>query len=312
MSLRISTSQLQQLGLSNIQDKQAQLAKLQKQIATGERLSVASESPADFTQVLGLDETLSRVERFSKNIDTIQHRLGLGETTLGRISDVVGRTRELALQAANGTQNSQSRSAIAAELEQRLDELMALANSEDGTGRYLFGGTQDGRPPFSQAGNTITYNGNQIARQISIGPEQRIAENDPGSELFLRIRDENGDIESLFTSVQNLIDTARRVPANATEAAAQQSGFQQAIAKLANAQGHLLDAQAEIGTRLVAVESVQEQHEAAALQIKNTLSSVQDTDMASAISDLQAQLSALEVSQQSFVRIQNLSLFSLL
>ena len=60
------------------------------------------------------------------------------------------------------------------------------------------------------------------------------------------------------------------------------------------------------------MESVQEQHEAAALQIKTTLSSVRDTDMASAISDLQAQLSALEVSQQSFVRIQNLSLFSLL
>ena len=156
MSLRISTSQLQQLGLSNIQDKQAQLAKLQKQIATGERLSVASESPADFTQVLGLDETLSRVEGFSKNIDTIQHRLGLGETTLGRISDVVGRTRELALQAANGTQNSQSRTAIAAELEQRLNELVALANSEDGTGRYLFGGTQDGRPPATRSATTAT------------------------------------------------------------------------------------------------------------------------------------------------------------
>lgn len=310
--MRISTAQLQQLGLGNIQNQQARLAELQKQIASGQKLSVASDNPADFTQAIGLDETLSRVERFGKNIESMRSRLNLGESTLGQIGGVVGRLRELSVQAANGTQNSQSRSAIAAELEQRLGELVALANSEDGTGRYLFGGTSDGQPPFEQAGTAVNYRGNQQARQMSVGPDQRLPENEPGSELFLRIRDQNGQVESLFTTVQNLINTTRSVPTTAAETAAQQTGFATALSKLESAQNHLLDSRAEVGTRLNTLDSIQERHEAASLQIKTTLSGVRDTDMAAAISDLQAQLTALEVSQQSFVRIQNLSLFSLL
>ena len=49
-----------------------------------------------------------------------------------------------------------------------------------------------------------------------------------------------------------------------------------------------------------------------ALQLKETLSDVQDLDYAEAISRLNLQLVALQAAQQTFVRVQGLSLFNFL
>jgi len=48
------------------------------------------------------------------------------------------------------------------------------------------------------------------------------------------------------------------------------------------------------------------------LQIATDLSAVENVDLSEAVSRMSQQLGALEASQQSFVRIQNLSLFNFL
>ena len=48
------------------------------------------------------------------------------------------------------------------------------------------------------------------------------------------------------------------------------------------------------------------------MQLQQTLSQLRDVDMIDGVARLQSQLASLEVSQQAYLRLQNLSLFRLM
>ena len=64
--------------------------------------------------------------------------------------------------------------------------------------------------------------------------------------------------------------------------------------------------------RLNRIDSLRESNDAFTLQLQETLSEVRDLDVTEAISRLNLQLVALQAAQQSYVRIQGLSLFNFL
>ena len=88
-----------------------------------------------------------------------------------------------------------SRKAISTELKAIYAGLLDLANSTDGAGRYLFGGTSDGSAPFAIAGGSVIYSGDQTQRQVEVAPDMFVADTLPGSEVFLRLRTGDGRID---------------------------------------------------------------------------------------------------------------------
>ena len=77
-------------------------------------------------------------------------------------------------------------------MRQRLGQLVDIANSRDGAGRFLFSGNLDATTPVSVMGNSYTYNGDQGQREIQIGDSRRIFDGDSGDDVFFRIRAGNG------------------------------------------------------------------------------------------------------------------------
>jgi len=69
---------------------------------------------------------------------------------------------------------------------------------------------------------------------------------------------------------------------------------------------------ARVGARLNSTEDQTNINESSLLQVRETLSGIQDLDFAEAISQLEQQRTSLQAAQQSFVRIQSLSLFNFL
>ncbi|MGB5490712.1 MAG: flagellar hook-associated protein FlgL, partial [Woeseiaceae bacterium] len=112
--------------------------------------------------------------------------------SLGSVNNVLQRVRELALQANNATQNSESRQLIAIEMRQRLDELVQIANQKDGSGNYLFSGNLESTTPVTRMGGSFTYNGDQGQRFIQIGESRQVADGDSGAAIFFKIRSGNG------------------------------------------------------------------------------------------------------------------------
>jgi len=196
MSTRISTSMLYQQSISTLQSKQAAMAKVQEQLATGKKLVTAKDDPVGAGVAIGLDRAFAELERFGANGSTVRHRLGMQESVLTQAGQIMSRITELTVQANGGGMSAEDRQAIAIEVQSLRDNLLDLANSSDGTGRYLFGGTQDDSPPFTQTAGGVTYSGNQNQRRVEVAPELFVADALPGSEIFMRIRTGDGRVDA--------------------------------------------------------------------------------------------------------------------
>lgn len=190
--MRISTSMLHDQALAGIQQSQARAMRTQSELAANTRLLSAADDPGAMAQSLSLDQRLSRLEAWTRNADTATSRLGQEEAALSGSADVLNRVRELALQANNGTQSAESRANIASELEQLQQQLLAYANTGDGEGGYLFGGSASGAAPFALSGGGASYSGDALVRSLQVGDYREVADADAGSAVFMQLRSGNG------------------------------------------------------------------------------------------------------------------------
>ncbi|VAW63965.1 Flagellar hook-associated protein FlgL [hydrothermal vent metagenome] len=85
-----------------------------------------------------------------------------------------------------------------------------------------------------------------------------------------------------------------------------------ALNNIDRAMDKIISIQTSIGGRLNSVDSQTEDNETKTLQLQTIRSEIEDLDFAEAISNLTFQTTALQVAQQTFVRIQNLNLFDLI
>lgn len=189
---RVTTTSMRESWLQATQQLQANLSRTQQQISTGQKFTRPAEDPVGATRALQIDGSLQQTQQFSRNADIAKNRLGLEESALGQVGNVLQRLRELAVQANNATQTNETRAAIADEARQQLDALVQLANTQDGAGEYLFGGYQTRTRPFAIEDTGVEFNGDQGERLLQIGPDRRIADSNSGYDVFMNIRNGNG------------------------------------------------------------------------------------------------------------------------
>ncbi|BDU17840.1 flagellar hook-associated protein FlgL [Lysobacter auxotrophicus] len=194
MNNRISTSGAYALQLGTMLRKQAGLSHTQQQLASGQRLVTAKDDPVAAGTAVSLDRASAELERFGENANLLGNRLNLQESVLAQAGDRLARVRELTIQANNAAMSSEDKKAITAELKVIREELIGLANSQDGSGRYLFGGTADDHAPFVVSAGDVSYTGDQRQREVEIAPDQFVSDTLPGSELFMRVKTGDGRV----------------------------------------------------------------------------------------------------------------------
>lgn len=190
--MRISTNLQFTQSLNALLARQAESFKTQLQLSTGQKINTAAQDPVGAGSIVQLDRARAELERFGANSNVLANRLNLAEVALTSTGDRLLGVRELAVQGFNGSQSPESRSAIADELEQQLEALFALANSDDGSGRYLFAGSQGSAVPFNLGPGGVVYAGDQVQRRVDVSPSLSVADVAPGSEIFLRVPTGNG------------------------------------------------------------------------------------------------------------------------
>jgi len=300
--MRVSNLQMQQQGIDAMLDRSAALAKTQLQLATGRRMVRPSDDPVGATKVLPLRELMERIKQFSKNSDSAESRLSLGESALTGATNVLARVMELTVQANSDSVGAQDRISIAKELRENLAEIMALANTTDSNGEHLFAGDNVNTVPFTETpAGTFNYTGDNGQRNVQIGEDRQIAVGDPGDDVFMNITFSGGGTQSMFKTVYDYIID---LESNTTSAVI--------LDDLQAAHENILSVRSALGARFNAIESHREFNDELVNQSQQTLSGIEDLDMAEAISRLNVQLLGLQASQQAFAQIQNLSLFNYL
>jgi flagellar hook-associated protein 3 FlgL len=103
------------------------------------------------------------------------------------------RVRDMMVASRNASLTPDDLKANAAEIRQRLSEIVGLANTRNSSGEYIFAGTAVTTQAFTMDTNlNVSYNGNQTTRDIGIAEGRTITEGYPGNVVFKDIRNGNG------------------------------------------------------------------------------------------------------------------------
>jgi flagellar hook-associated protein 3 FlgL len=299
--MRISSVQIQQTALNAMLDQQAKLSKTQNQVAAGLKVLSPADDPIAAVAILEHTQQLARITQYQRNIDRTAASLSTEETALGSMQDQLQQLRELAVRGS-GSLGAAGRLAISYEVRQLQNSMLDTVNTRDATGEYLFSGFQSQVQPYTAAGGGVfTYNGDQGQRLIEVSPSTRIAASDPGARIFGALPAAAGGFTDVFKIIDNLATNLENNTFSGTT-----------IADLDTARTSVVGARASVGARQNTLTSIQDLNSSFGLDTQKTLSAVQDLDYAEATSRLNQQLVALQAAQQTFVKIQNLSLFNFL
>ena len=190
--MRISTSQIFQSGVDQLGTLQGNLAKTQMQLSTNRRILTAADDPIASARAVEVTQSQSVNTQYATNRANARASLSQVEGALQGTTLLLQDVQTMVVAAGNGALSQSDRNAMATELSGRLEDLIGLANSNDGNGGYLFAGFKSSTPPFTQSATGAAYNGDQGARQLQVGSARQIAISDSGSSIFENIPTGNG------------------------------------------------------------------------------------------------------------------------
>ncbi len=403
MSMRLPTISQFKTQVAQISGQYSRASTLQMQISTGKKIQQSSDDPRLASQIQSVQDYLDRLNGYENNTILAQNRLAMSGSVLQQVNNLSIKAQELLVQAQNGTLNNSDRSAIALELSGILDSMVALANSQDGNGEYLFNGVAGG-PAYVKNGNEFEYQGTYEGNVIAIGEKTQVPYNQSGFSVFGDIQSgtglfsvagnsnnagtgllasvtalntstinkdhytlsmvtnaagklayqvvddttglmvipvapadapeyisgstltfngistqlsgapEVGDsftiapskTQSVFKTLQNVIGALNTPVTSSQSRAAVNQVLIQESASFNGAFNHLVDESTRCGMRAQHIDNQMNLNKDNILQQKIYLSSLSDVDLPEAISNLSLQLTSLEMSQQSYTKLQEL------
>lgn len=199
--MRVSSGMIYSAGLASIQKQTSSLLHTQQQVASGRRILTPADDPVAAARALEVEQAQNTNALYQNNQKAAGESLGLEEGRLVSAGDLIRNVRTLAVQGGGGALSDRDRRSIAAELRQRFDELLGLANATDGSGQHLFSGYMGDTTPFSGTVATgVVYAGDEGQRQQQVSASRQIAVSDSGNDIFMRIRNGNGSFATSATA----------------------------------------------------------------------------------------------------------------
>ncbi len=139
--MRITNNMLMSNMLTALGNNEGRMSKYQNQLNTGKKIQLPSDDPIVAARALKLRTDVSKIEQYQKNLGDAQSWVDATDAALAQIGDVLKRAKELATQAANGTNSSTETGDIGQEMKQLKAQLVHIANTTY-SGRYMFSGFQ--------------------------------------------------------------------------------------------------------------------------------------------------------------------------
>ncbi|MBX3021066.1 MAG: flagellar hook-associated protein FlgL [Bdellovibrionales bacterium] len=180
--MRIADKMQYEQVKGNIAKNRTQMSELQNQAATQKRVTKPSDDPLAASRVLTNRIDLQGNRQFSKSLNYAKSFLEFTDQSLGDLSEVLMRAKELAISQSNdGSANEESRRVVATEVEQLHNSMINIGNRKLGD-RFIFGGFKTQTAPFDGQGR---FNGDDGEMNIHIDKEAFVPMNISGGRVFL-------------------------------------------------------------------------------------------------------------------------------
>ena len=303
--MKISTSQLFDNSVNQMNRQQSKIAEMQAKLASGKQIVKPSDDSEKSAVIQRLQTAIDRQSVYERSLDTAENRLASEESALMSSERILQRIRQLAVQSNTDTLSVDDKEILANEITSLREELLSLANTQDANGNYVFAGSNVQAKAFDvNADGDIIYQGDKTQTSVDISDQRRLVLNRAGDEVFASVdRVVDGDTQNI--SFFKVIDDFAQALATDDEDALD-LGLEE-ISSITEGMGASI---ADLGSRISTVNNQREILEDTNLRYQDLLSNAQDLDYATAVTKLSAELLSLEAAQASFAKISQLSLFN--
>jgi flagellar hook-associated protein 3 FlgL len=303
--MRITPGSIGTQVLRQLDSGLADLARRQDHLAAARRLLVPSDDPAGAAQAVLNRGRQAAAAQWTRNIAEARDRLEAADTTISSVADALTRATEIAVQGANSTNDLLARRALATEVDEILEGVLALANSRGVRGEYLFGGVESTQPPYTA---TRDVNG----RITAVTPNPRGIDGDATAEVWdgltvtttvggTSVFGQTADADYAFDALIGLRDSLD---------AGGNGG--PALDELNGALDRLAEPQAQLGGRMQWLGVMEDRLGVESIALAETISRIEDLDMPKAVQEFQHAKIAYEAALASGASLLELSLLNFL
>jgi flagellar hook-associated protein 3 FlgL len=171
-------------GVSSIQNLWSDLLHTSQEVATGRRVLTPADDPIAAARALDISQSKSINSQFMTNQDYSIDNLRLIENKLNGVIDIYQYVRTSAIAAGDGILTQNELDYFATDMKSQFDALLALANTQDASGDFLFSGYRSQVQPFVGDITGVAYEGDQGTRTIQVSASRFMPVSFAGTEVF--------------------------------------------------------------------------------------------------------------------------------
>ena len=282
--------------LSSLQAVTERMDQVQRQLASGRKLQIASDDPPLAAAAMRYRRDIALETQMRRNIEGGRSFMTASEAALSSATESLQRVRELTIQASSDTLTGSERALIADEVDQLLRELVQVGNSKFGD-VHLFSGHLTNTPAYSTTGDppsAVSFDGDTGQRLHTIAPGEKVAVNIAGVNVF------GGVFADLITLRDNL---------NGSQPGAV---IETSLPALDLAIERVISGRAEIGARINRLEKTARQSEESDIVLRDLKAQIEEIDLVDASIALTGQQTALQAAMSAIAATSNLSLINFL
>lgn len=281
--MRVSTGLLFNTMMQDVAKYQERMNSLREDIATGKSLRKPSDDPLGASRAVTIRALLAGAEQHEANVRDAREWLSATEMYMSQAQDLLVAAKDAAIKGANDALTGDARKAIAYDINQMIEDMLRLANSQH-EGRYIFAGLKTMAPPpppdtypfaivsTPNESDKVEYYGDSKAKIIEAEDNVNVQVNIPGDQAF--------EASGLFSTLIALRD--HLIADNGDEIRQDVGRLDVCIDKVTEMIGQLGARSARLGRAATRIEQTK-------VELAASLSKIEDTDIAKATVALELQ-----------------------
>ncbi|HBX06807.1 flagellar hook-associated protein FlgL [Leclercia adecarboxylata] len=315
--MRISTQMMYEQNMRGVTESQSKWLSYGEQMSTGQRVNRPSDDPIAASQAVVVSQSQAQNSQYTLARSFATQKVSLEENVLGQVTTALQSAQEKIVYAGNGTLSDNDRNSLATDLQGIRDQLLNLANSTDGNGRYIFAGYKTDAAAFDQTTGDYVGGSTPISQQVDSARTMQISHT--GSDVFGSFTsnaapepDGSTPEKNMFKILDNVIAALKKpVEGDQDKSDQMTADIDKANRGLRNSLDNVLTVRADLGTKLTELSSLDSLGSDRALGLTQQMSDLIDVDWNAAISSYTMQQAALQASYKAFSDMQGMSLFQL-
>ena len=289
--------------LNNLRQINQEMQQAQAQLSTGLRVNQASDAPDEISAILQARASLSQTQQINTNLGMFNTEVNAGQQALQNAIQIFDQVQTLGAQGDSSTASAATRSQLAQQVNNILQQMVGLADTQNG-GRYIFAGDTDQQQPYTidmtQTPPAVSaYQGSNTTRHAQHPDGSTF----PVALTAQTIFDSPAAADNVFTSMKNL---------SAALSSNNDTAIQTAVSVLSQVGDYLNQQLAFYGTAQQNVQQATDYGQTMVTQLQAQISNLEDADSAAAIEQLTQAQTQDQAALQSQAMLPRTTLFNFL